>query len=300
MRFSFCTVAFRHDHLTLPEMIEQVAAAGYDGVEIWGNHLPHQLKDLSDVERAREALDRTGVECPMVAPYFDLTSSQAKWDQSIEEAKLQITFAEKLGNKLIRAFTGSRGSADVSIEEWEHAAKGIRLISEHAAARGISVALETHPRTLVDNMSATLSFLEKVDRENVKLNLDIYHFWEVHKDPVAVLNAMYSYVSHVHAKNAHLSIVERETTPHPFLHDKQARQEFPGIVSLKDGDMEYMGFLERLAEFNYQGYVSVEWFGDDPKNALTSELEYLRSATKGADASSASSNAGEGSFPIVE
>jgi len=47
-------------------------------------------------------------------------------------------------------------------------------------------------------------------------------------------------------------------------------------VGLGEGAMDYAPFLRALAEVNYGGYVSVEWFGPEPNRAAETELAYLR------------------------
>jgi len=41
------------------------------------------------------------------------------------------------------------------------------------------------------------------------------------------------------------------------------------------GDMDYAPFPERLKEKNYEGFISVEWFGGEPWAAAEHEIAHL-------------------------
>ncbi|HDZ86263.1 MAG TPA: sugar phosphate isomerase/epimerase [Actinobacteria bacterium] len=276
MKFSYCSIAFRNQDMALGQMILLLAKAGYQGIELWGNHVNKE----TDLKALRFLLDSHGLEVPMISPYFDFTASVAKWDKSIETASTYIKIASFLKAPLIRAFTGTVGSKKATVEQVQRCVEGLKKICAEASEEGISIALETHPSTLVDNVSSTLHLLEKVEADNLKVNLDIYHMFEVHKDPQFVLERLYEHVAHIHAKNAVIKPELREQAKHPLLHDPNPRADFVGVTSLADGEMEYKPFIKALQDRKYSGYVSIEWFGKDPAIAAQSEIQYLRKLSK--------------------
>ncbi len=213
----------------------------------------------------------------MISPYFDFTGSEAKWLSSLSVAKRYVQYAVVLGCPLIRVFTGVVGSGDISNKVWKTAVEGLKVISSIAEDQGISLALETHPGTLTDTVESTLKLIEDVGAPNLKVNLDIYHFWDAAEDFRIPLDKLRKHIVHVHAKNTNLSAAQRRSNPHLLLHDKEAAQEFYGIVGLREGGLPYEEFFRDLLTGGYEGYVSIEWFGDAPSRAARSELEYLRS-----------------------
>ena len=253
-------------------MISLLAESGYQGIELWGNHIG---KD-TDIGALKFLLDSHNIEVPMVSPYFDFTDSKDKWQQSLQTADTYIDVAAALNSPLIRAFTGIVGSKEATKDQFQRCVEGLKIICGQAAKKGVSVALETHPSTLVDNVDSTLLLIESVGADNLKVNLDIYHMFEVHKDPGYVLEKLYEHVVHIHAKNAVIKPEEREQAKHPLLHDPNPRADFVGVTSLADGEMDYKLFIKALQERNYVGFVSIEWFGKDPIKAARSEIDYLK------------------------
>jgi len=274
MKTSFCSIAFRNDKREILELIPEIAELGYNGIEIWGNHL---TGGLSNVLSVKKAVREHGLEVPMISPYFDFTGSEVKWLSSLSVAKRYVQYAVVLGCPLIRVFTGVVGSGDISNKVWKTAVEGLKVISSIAEEQGISLALETHPGTLTDTVESTLRLIEAVGAPNLKVNLDIYHFWDATEDFRIPLDKLREHTVHVHAKNTNLSAAQRRSNPHLLLHDKEAAQEFFGIVGLREGGLPYEEFFRDLLTGGYDGFVSIEWFGDAPSRAARSELEYLRS-----------------------
>lgn len=267
MKISLCSIGFRKSGYPLAEVIAKVSALGFDGIELWGQHL-----DRQDLDEVASCLDEHGLHVSMISPYFDLTGSARARAQAISDTDRLVGCAAALDAPLLRVFTGVVGSRDATKEQFDACVSALKEMCDKSAEHGIGLALETHPKTLVDSARECITLLEAVDRPNLKLNLDIYHLWEVHFDPVAVLEWLYDHVAHVHAKNANIP-------PHshyPLLHDQQGSQDIIGVTPLKDGNMPYRGFLESLKSKGFDRYVSVEWFGPDIEETAASELAYLQ------------------------
>jgi len=274
MKLSFCSIAFRKSSLPLTQIIELASLLGYDGVEVWVNHL---TKDFSDIEMVKKALKKCKVEVPMVSPYFNLTGTKKQLAETFKEAETVFKYAKALNAPLVRVFTGVVGSREVTKSKYQQAVSALRQLSAVAQHYQVKLALETHPKTLVDSVPATLKLLSKLqDCPNVGLNLDIYHMWEVHQDPVAVLNELFPFVYHIHAKNACLT----KNNHYPLLHDKQGLQEISGVTSLNNGSMAYQPFLQRLRQLNYQHYLSIEWFGQPILEGLIKDRQAVFSVFK--------------------
>ena len=273
MKTSLCSIAFRNEPRDIGDIVHLAADVGYDSVEVWGNHLDSE----AHIRRLEAAVDRTGLSVAMLSPYFDLTGSRRALEESLAAAESWATLARRLGSPLIRAFTGVVGSDQATPEQRRSCIEGLRRMCDLAQGQGVCLALETHPKTLVDTVPATLRLLDEVGHSHLVVNLDIYHAFEAQGDAVEALRLLYPHVAHVHAKNALLSHGQRSPDNHPLLHDRQAKQAITGVTSLADGDMPYAPFLRELERLGFPGAVSVEWFGKDPALAAEIELDYLRS-----------------------
>ncbi len=270
MKISLCSIAFRNSNLSIHNIVDLASTLGYDGVEIWGNHLPKSLKEL---ELLSKKLTQVNLSAPMISPYFDLTGDESAFKQSLDRFELYCQAAKQLSSPLIRVFTGTTGSASITKQKYQQAIKGLSFMLSVAKEYNLSLALETHPRTLVDSIEACLRLLSDVNEANLKLNLDIYHMWEVHGEPVMILDRLLPFVAHIHAKNACLP--PNPNGNYPLFHDKQASQKIYGVKYLDEGQMPYHQFLSRLLELNFSGFISVEWFGSNPILAAQHEITYL-------------------------
>lgn len=271
MKISFCSIAFRSRPTGIDGIVSTLSLLGYDGVEIWGNHLPGE--DEGSLKALAETLTGARLRVPMISPYFDITGGQESVSRSLVDAKKFCRACEILRAPLLRVFTGICGSDAATSAQYREAVGALREMAAIAAASGVSLALETHPSTLVDSVPAVHRLLDAVDHPAVKINLDIYHMWEIHHDPVWAYEQLRESVAHVHAKNANLGPVGPEH--YPLLHDKHASQQIVGVTYLDTGDMVYSPFLQALRGSDYEGFVSVEWFGPDAEAAAEHELAYL-------------------------
>lgn len=210
----------------------------------------------------------------MVSPYFDVTGSASDMRASIKKAKMYCEYASILKAPLLRTFTGFMGSDEADDSTWTEAIARLRFLCDIVSEHDIELALETHPKTLVDSVPSVLRLIKGVERQNLVLNLDIYHMWEKHQDPVWIWEQLKPHVRHVHAKNA--IIPPSNGDEYPLLHDKKGLQEIEGVTYLDRGNMDYSSFVTCLTRDSFNGWVSLEWFGEDPWTAAEHELNWLK------------------------
>src|SRR3990172_6512326 len=107
MKLSFCSIAFRNTDEPLTEIIPRLAEIGYDGIEIWANHL---RGDGSDIEILASVLKDNNMAVPMISPYFNITGGQDDWEATLATAEAGFRYATAFEAPLIRVFTGFLGS----------------------------------------------------------------------------------------------------------------------------------------------------------------------------------------------
>lgn len=257
MKISFCSIAFQKRkwgadvtvEIPLPEILPALADAGYDGVEIWAPH----VMSLSDAALGdlRRQLDDLRLAVPMLSPYFNFTLSDESAAQSLVHARQCLTVARRLGATGLRCFTGNTGSADAAPEHWTRAVASLRALAGESAADGIGLALEIHSRNLMDTLESTQRLLREIDRPNVGVIYHAGNFLATHKDAIAWLG---SAIKHVHARNEL---------------DKKA-------CSLADGEVNYPAMVQQLRQAGFDGYLSVEWMGEDSDGVARREAKFLR------------------------
>ena len=94
-------------------VLPTIAAAGYDGAELWARTWIALPQNMAAWTRwcSSSAL---GLQAPMVSAYFDLRNEP---DEGIAVATRHIHYALRVGAPLVRMFTGG-GSSAAEPEVW--------------------------------------------------------------------------------------------------------------------------------------------------------------------------------------
>ncbi len=256
IRISFCTIAFQKNkwgkdrvvEKPIEEIVPIVADAGYDGIEIWYPHV--EMLGGEGLGKLAEQLDKAGLEVAMLSPYFDFTSSEQSVAAGLQRGREAITAARTLGARGIRCFTGKAGSADADEAQWDRAVCALQTLAEEAP--DLLWALETHPHNLMDTVQASLDLVRRVDRSNVVF---IFQPSTFANEPIEALRQLAPWTRHVHATN---------------LTDGRR-------TLLAEGDMDWAAIVRGLKDRGVEGYISVEWMGDQPADVARTEATYLRS-----------------------
>lgn len=113
-------------------------------------------------------------------------------------------------------------------------------IAEHAAGRGVIVALEPHIGAAIETPDLMAEVLDRIDSPSIRVNFDISHF-NVMGIPIAEsVTKMLPYTAHTHVKD------ERGRTPdYEYL--------IPG-----EGEFDYVAYLKAMQRGGYTGVISVE------------------------------------------
>ncbi len=254
IRPAMCSIAWRNE--PIERVAPLIAAAGYPGIEAWGPHLDRYVREHGVLAPLAQQFRDLGLQTPMISAYFDLANNL---EASLETARRYLGYAADLGAPLIRVFTGGGDSAKASIAMWRSVTAGLKQICQMAAPAHVDLALETHSGHLHDTTDSTLRLIRQVAEPNLGVNLDIFNLFERGEDPLRALKRLLPHMRIVHLKNG--------------IWDG-ARWQYGQPLSA--GAMDYAAFLRALAECNYGGFVSIEWFGDDPQSAANGEMNYLR------------------------
>jgi len=254
IRTSMCSIGWRHD--AVEAAVQSVGAAGYDGIELWGPHIEKCLEQDGTLDGLKEMLTAPALAVPMVSPYFDFAT---RYDDSIATARRFIDYATDLNAPLIRLFTGGGPSDQAGAEVWETLVRGVREVCGMGLDRSIGFAIEVHDNHLHDTTATTLHLLQEANMPNLCVNLDIFNLFQRGEDPLQALDMLFPHTRILHLKN---------------WTQRDEEQWVP--VYLDEGPLDYGTFLARLRKLDYDGFVSVEWFGQDPDVAARHELGYLR------------------------
>jgi 3-dehydroshikimate dehydratase len=235
MKTSFCSIAYKFRPATeIPDIIRDVKAAGYDGVEVWWPHV--EKKSDAELAEVKAAAGGARLAMPMLSPYLgNFNLAMTNYDEMIARTRASAPVAVKLGIPLLRAFVGwtcECSSLTASEEYWRFNLKGFREMAAIAADHGLTIAVETHGQTLVDSVQGVRRLLEEGDgRLRVNLQLDDMAANSKLPDGVAVYEALKRWVVHMHV---HLTAPDStEAAEWQRIFAAMRRADFKGYISME-------------------------------------------------------------------
>lgn len=237
--------------MTLEQFLERCAEWGFDGAELTEYFFrkpitPDSLMRLKN-KAARLGLDITGTP---IGNTFTLPPGDAR-DRQVASVKQWIDVSAELGSPAIRIFAGGtpKGAEEAQARKW--AVECIEACLEHAAKRGVFLALENHGG-VVATAEGMLEFAKAIKHDWFGFNLDGGNFHS--EDPYAELE-----------KCA------------PFAVTCQVKAEISRKGKKEAAD--YARIVEILRKAGYRGYVTLEYeSAEDPMGAIPKHLEALRKA----------------------
>ena len=116
---------------TLPEKLEAIAAAGFDGVEIFENDLLYYDGSPREIKQMCADL---GIAITLFQPFRDFEGCRRdRLARNLERAERKFDLMQELGTDLV--LVCSNASAD-SVGDRQILVDDLRLLAEHAGARG--------------------------------------------------------------------------------------------------------------------------------------------------------------------
>src|ERR1051326_7647809 len=136
----------KNPKMKLEEFIEKCVEWGCDGTELteYFFQKPITPEYLSRIKRTAIKAGLP-ITCTPIGNTFTLPPGEAR-DKQIETMKRWIDVSAELGSPAIRIFAGNVQKGSTEEEARKHAIECITISLEHAAKRGVFLALENHGR----------------------------------------------------------------------------------------------------------------------------------------------------------
>ncbi len=243
MRTSIATVSLSG---TLDEKLEAIAAAGFDGVEIFENDLLAFNGKPAEIRRMAEAL---GLKVITFQPFRDFEGMPAdKRARVFQRAERKFDAMQELGCDLLMIC--SNVSPD-SLGGIDRIAGDLHELGDRAAGRGLRVGYEALAwgRHINDYRDAWEA-VRRADHPAVGLVLDSFHILARKTD----LNAMRA------IPGGRIFLVQLADAPlldMDYLSWSRHFRNCPG-----QGELPVLAFMEALADTGYQDFISLEIFND--------------------------------------
>jgi sugar phosphate isomerase/epimerase len=122
--------------------------------------------------------------------------------QAVERIKIIIDFAGYLGANInIGRVRGQYRNSIPKEHTYQWAVEAFRAVSDHAAHKGVKIALETvtiMQINFINTLAEAVHMVDDVGRDNFRLMMDVFHMNIEEKDLFAAIKDYQNYNIHVH------------------------------------------------------------------------------------------------------
>ncbi|MEV0387914.1 TIM barrel protein [Nonomuraea sp. NPDC050643] len=243
MRKSIATVSVSG---TLVEKLEAIAAAGFDGVEIFENDL---LACPLPPEEVRARAADLGLGIDLYQPFRDFEGVPAEvLAGNLRRAEHKFRVMERLGADLLLVCSNVSPAA---IGGDELAAEQLRLLAERAAAHGIRIAYEALAwGRHVNEYLHAWRIARLADHPGLGVCLDSFHILSRGSDPIGIEAIPGEKIFFLQLADAPLLAMD-------VLQWSRHYRCFPG-----QGNFDLAGLVESVRRAGYVGPLSLEVFND--------------------------------------
>lgn len=234
--------------------MDAAAAAGYDGIELWGKE-PHTGDKSPETceEIVARARDRS-LAIPVYGSY--LRPGSDSFEASFRD---ELAVAEQLDAELIRVWAGEREYEERTEEHWQAVVGDLTTLADAAAERGLGITVEKHGNSLTNHSEGARRLIEAVERDNCGLNYQ--PMFSIPADDILAEARDLAPLSN----NMHV-----QATPERNSFDR---------CPLEDAFFDVETLLSTFKDADFDGYVNVEFVTEqyDYEEAVARDLTFLQS-----------------------
>lgn len=244
MRHAIATVSLSG---MLREKLEAIAAARFDGVEIFENDLLQFSGSPRDVRRLCEDL---GLAIDLFQPFRDFEGvDDAQLQRNLDRAERKFDLMQELGTDLVLVCSNVQPG---TLDDPGRAAAQLRLLAERAARRGLRIGYEALAwGARVSRFGQAWDLVQRADHPHLGLILDSFHTLALKDDWPAIAQLPGERIFYVQLADAPWVNTD------PLTHSRHYRC-FPG-----QGEFDVAGFVGAVLDAGYTGPISLEIFNDE-------------------------------------
>ncbi|MFM2057872.1 MAG: hypothetical protein RLY71_2257 [Pseudomonadota bacterium] len=248
MRRSIATVSLSG---MLREKLQAIAAARFDGVEIFENDL---LQFSGKPAEVRAIAADLGLAIDMFQPFRDFDgSTPAQVARSLERAERKFDLMDALGTDLLLVCSSVQPDA---LGDTGRLAEQFARLAEAAGRRGKRIAYEALAwGSQVKLFSQAWAVVNQVNHPALGLALDSFHTLALRDDPAPIRQIPGERIFYVQLADAPWVNTDVLT------HSRHYRC-FPG-----QGELDVTGFVGAILDAGYTGTISLEIFNDEFRSA---------------------------------
>ena len=294
MKYAFLSVTYSGlfyagEALGLEDQIHKARKLGFDGLSIETKRPVASPLDLNKELRTRlkQIAADEGIELCAVESVSNFASEfMEERENNLAMMRQVLELAGDLGVTLVKVFAAWPGTINdteevaiygsfekgnyykrlypEALRKWNRAVNGIREIADIASDMGITLALQNHAPVITPGYEDVLKMMQEIDRENVKLCLDIPLFYERQSD---------KYIREA-VEKCHQDIVLTHYGAWNFEEEEDGTpvQE---VSSSFGGQFNYKSFIGELKKTGYNGYLVSEYCLPVLKNHKIAGIEEI-------------------------
>lgn len=243
MKTSIATVSISGN---LPEKLEAIAAAGFNGIEIFEQDF---IAHDGDPREVGEMIRAMGLEITLFQPFRDFEGlPEPLRTKAFDRAERKFDLMQELGTDLLLVCSTVHPAALGGIDR---AAADFHELGERAAARALRVGFEALAwgRHVNDHRDAW-EIVRRADHANVGLILDSFHTLARKIDPDTIRRIPGDKIFFVQLADAPQIDMD-------LLYWSRHFRNMPG-----EGDLDVAAFMKAVVATGYSGPVSLEIFND--------------------------------------
>ncbi len=271
MVFGYSTNAYVK--FTLFEAIENIAALGFQGVEIMGDrpHLYPPDFNGTKLARVKEMIDRHNLKVTNINSFTLFAVGDTylpSWIESEEERRKirirhtldSLKVAHLLGCNNISVPPGGPLNDNITRKQaFKLFHEGLDQVIPLAEELGLKVLVEPEPDLLMENTPEFKEFIKDVKSPAIGINFDIGHFFCAGENPAESFEELFEWIGHVHIEDIAPSRVHAH-------------------LIAGHGAIRFKEIFTSMVKLGYQGDISLELYPyvDTPAEAGKQSLEYLK------------------------
>lgn len=253
MKTSIATVSIPGN---LREKLEAIAAAGFDGIEIFEQDF---IADSGTPRDIGQMIRDHGLEITLFQPFRDFEGlTGAARQRAFDRARYKFDILRELGTDLILFCSSVHPDALGGIDR---AAEDFRALGEIAALHGVRVGYEALAwgRHVNDHRDAW-EIVRRADHPNIGLILDSFHTLARKVDPDTIRRIPSDKIFFVQLADA--PVIDMD-----LLYWSRHFRNMPG-----EGDLPVTEFMRAVAATGYDGPISLEIFNDQFRGGMPGGL----------------------------
>ncbi|MFV3411105.1 3-dehydroshikimate dehydratase QuiC [Pseudomonas sp. NY15436] len=231
---------------TLPEKLEAIAAAGFDGVEIFENDLLYYAGSPRDI---RQMCADLGIAITLFQPFRDFEGCRRdRLLKNIDRAERKFDLMQELGTDLVLVCSNVQPDA---LSDEQILVDDLRLLAERADARNLRIGYEALAwGRHVNSWQQVWNLVRQADHPALGVLLDSFHTLSIKGDPSGIGEIPGDKIFFVQMADAPVLAMD-------VLEWSRHFRCFPG-----QGEFDLAGFLAPIIRSGYTGPLSLEIFND--------------------------------------